>query len=239
MDPTVFDSPPCAFVEACSLARQMLHARSSNGPGHPSAVQEAKKTRKQTILTSEAAIQIFKLRPALKSPIDDAESRLKTSSSIAKRFGVSPKTVRDIWIGRTWYRQTFPLDPERPNSSERLSKQMGRPRGSKDKSPRSRRSQEGEPGIKPISPLVLPNPAVHSTASQRQCHEFATMDAVIGTLYPADEISIGSASLPADFALTWDQAYSSDAHCFGDDLAEFCDPFHNDWQHWPKQAGDL
>jgi hypothetical protein len=234
-------SPPHSFVEARSSARQRHHDRSLTCSALPAIVQEKKKKRTQTILTSEAAIQIFKLRPVLKTPIKDSENRLKTSS-IAQRFGVSPKTVRDIWVGRTWYRQTFSLDPERQNSLERLSKQMGRPKGSKDKLPRSRqrRSQDGEQEIRPRSLPDIPNPAVRTSASTIQWREFSTIDVAVASLYPADDVSMGSAPLSADFALARGLARISDAHDTGDadGFAERFDPFHNDWAYWPKPAAE-
>ena len=59
-----------------------------------------------------------------------------SANSVAKIFGVSPKTVRDIWKGRTWYRTTHQLEPNRAEESERLTKHSGRPRGVKDSKPR-------------------------------------------------------------------------------------------------------
>ena len=200
-------------------------------------VQQEKSERKQTILTSEAAIEIFNLRPALKTPIGDAANQLR-SSTVAKVFGVSPKTVRDIWVGRTWYRQTLPLDPERLNTSERLSKQMGRPKGSKDKSLRSRRQrvQTEEQGLNPGSSLHLPNPVVQPTASPIQQRELSTIDAAIASFYP--DACMRSAMLHADFALARGQAHTSDAFVPGGYFPQRHDPFHNDWGYWPKQAGD-
>ena len=53
-------------------------------------------------LDEQTAKDIFALRP---------ETLLGAAQPIAvgKRFGVSEKTVRDIWVGRTWRRVTRTL----------------------------------------------------------------------------------------------------------------------------------
>ncbi len=76
-------------------------------------------------LTEVQAVDIFKMR----SPISSAVN-------IAKRFGVSEKTVRDIWKGRTWSRETCHLDTSRTV----VLKQVGRPKGRTDMKPRKKRS---------------------------------------------------------------------------------------------------
>ena len=59
-----------------------------------------------------------------------------STSKIAQTYGVSPKTIRDIWAGRTWYRATYTLDRSKPASLERLQTKIGRPLGAKDQQPR-------------------------------------------------------------------------------------------------------
>ena len=48
------------------------------------------------ILTNEEAVEIFLLKPAR----NDGD---EVFGPVAKRFGVSAKTIKDIWSGRTWY----------------------------------------------------------------------------------------------------------------------------------------
>ncbi len=48
---------------------------------------------------------------------------------------VSEKTVRDIWTGRTWSRETWHLDTSR----NLQLKQLGRPKGCRDSQPRKQR----------------------------------------------------------------------------------------------------
>jgi hypothetical protein len=55
--------------------------------------------RSGRILNSKMALKILGIIQQYKSgPV----SKFPSSSSVAREFGVSPKTVRDIWNGRTW-----------------------------------------------------------------------------------------------------------------------------------------
>jgi hypothetical protein len=75
-------------------------------------------------LTEDQVIQIFKFKDGLLS-----------SSKLATIYRVSEKTVRDIWTGRTWSRETCHLDPSRTFEP----KQTGRPKGCRDSRPRNKR----------------------------------------------------------------------------------------------------
>ena len=90
------------------------------------------KSRGQHGLTVLQAQAIFKLKPA---PLIKHRDR---ALALAKIHGVSVKTVRDIWTGRTWYRETYHLDPSKPPMLDRLMKKMGRPKGVKDSKPRKK-----------------------------------------------------------------------------------------------------
>ena len=87
----------------------------------------------RAILTDEQARDIFRHKP---SPNSKERDR---AGILARTYGVSVKTVRDIWVGRTWYRATVHLDPSKPVSAERLQRRPGRPRGAKDSRPRTRK----------------------------------------------------------------------------------------------------
>jgi hypothetical protein len=89
----------------------------------------------RAILTHEQAQAIFRCKP-----LPSAKDRDR-AGILARAYGVSVKTVRDIWVGRTWYRATFHLDPTKPFIPERLQKRAGRPRGAKDRKPRSKKLQ--------------------------------------------------------------------------------------------------
>ena len=68
----------------------------------------------------------------------------RSSADIAKEYGVTEKTIRDIWTGRTWFRETLHLEPSREKIAERLTRQLGRPKGSKDRIQRRKRSKNTE-----------------------------------------------------------------------------------------------
>jgi hypothetical protein len=90
----------------------------------PSLLPESKTARAH--LTACQAVIIFKLR------VDGSFlSKLAKPSAaeIGRQYGVSEKTIRDIWTGRTWKQETAHLDQGRPIS---VSKGPGRPKGSKD-----------------------------------------------------------------------------------------------------------
>ena len=87
----------------------------------------------KAVLTSEQAREIFGLRKTHGYP------NLHTASlSLAPKFYVCAKTIRDIWKGRSWLGATYDLweEEERPSR-----KALGRPKGKKDSRPRRRRER--------------------------------------------------------------------------------------------------
>lgn len=82
------------------------------------------KTKIRRVLTACQAVEIFKFR--VNSKIKNASP---SRAQIGRFYGVSKKTIRDIWIGRTWNQETAHLDEERPVT---VPKVLGRPKGSKD-----------------------------------------------------------------------------------------------------------
>jgi hypothetical protein len=78
----------------------------------------------RAVLTKSQAITIFQLK-----------LNVSSATKIARSYGVSEKTVRDIWTGRTWATETWHLDPSRVVKI----KQSGRPLGSRDSKPRKPR----------------------------------------------------------------------------------------------------
>ena len=93
--------------------------------------QTSKKSKAVRFLNADQVTEIFRQKPT-----NGCEVPARSSSTIARIYGVSAKTVRDIWCGRTWHRQTMHLDPMRPL---RPPSRHGRPLGSKDKAPRRRK----------------------------------------------------------------------------------------------------
>ena len=85
----------------------------------------------QKVLTEQLVIEIF----ALKSSAGMSNQPFQLSATeVSRQYNVNEKAIRDIWAGRTWTKVTTRFD----RSVVASEKQMGRPRGSKDKQPRKR-----------------------------------------------------------------------------------------------------
>ena len=98
-------------------------------------------SKPRAILTSEKAVEIF----SRSLPSTGSSSAEKPhATSVAREYGISEKTVRDIWTGRTWSNETLHLDPQRP---AREAKPTGRPRGKKDTAPRKRKLKNCEDSV--------------------------------------------------------------------------------------------
>lgn len=78
---------------------------------------KTKEQRSRAVLTKEQAIEIFKLRFACKIQV--------SAPRVAQHYCVNEKTIRDIWKGRTWTKETL----QRSFSN----RPPGRPLGSKNK----------------------------------------------------------------------------------------------------------
>jgi hypothetical protein len=57
---------------------------------------------KRQQLTAEDAVEIFAMRPKDKGTKISKRGSMVKCKIIGPQFGVSPKTIRDIWRGRTW-----------------------------------------------------------------------------------------------------------------------------------------
>ena len=89
-----------------SSAEQLVNIRVVKRSISKARLEREKRSR--AILSEAQAIEIF----TLKFPKDIITHRLEPSAGkVASGYGVSEKTVRDIWKGRTWRRSTLNLDP--------------------------------------------------------------------------------------------------------------------------------
>ena len=135
---------------------QQAQGPAAGGQGRPA------RRRFRATLTKEQAALIYALRPPDKD--DPNPSKLAGNSQLlAKKFGVSPKAVRDVWNRRTWAHATKDayansaqgegLDSSLVKSEDKLQdgskiirpkgikmRSPGRPIGSKDSKPRRRRA---------------------------------------------------------------------------------------------------
>jgi hypothetical protein len=137
------DSTACEKINKCSIEPPSLFEDSEDTEterGDSDVLPEQSfesmeyKRHGRAILSIEQAQAIFQHKP---KPFEKERTR---AGNLAKMYGISVKTVRDIWVGRTWYRATFHLDQLKPFSPERLQKKAGRPKGAKDSKPRMRKN---------------------------------------------------------------------------------------------------
>ena len=85
-------------------------------------------SKPRAVLTKELVVEIYGLRVKAARP---------TATSVARRIGVNEKTIRDIWSGRTWHKETMNLDlAQHPKKSSKT----GRPQWRKDIPPQRRKS---------------------------------------------------------------------------------------------------
>ena len=85
---------------------------------------EDQKLKPQARLSQTQIVAIFQSRNSNQS-----------SAKVAKSYGANERTVRDIWTGRTWAKETWHLDHSRRVEIKR----MGRPIGCRDTKPRKQK----------------------------------------------------------------------------------------------------
>jgi hypothetical protein len=204
------------------------------------AEQAERQCHARAILTDNQARAIFQCKP-----LSVATDRHK-AGYLARIYGISAKTVRDIWVGRTWYWATYSLDMTKPISKERLQKKLGRPRGAKDSKPRTRKlypePEEIEKSISEPCRSIQKVGAVEPCVTSRICPADRT---------PADRSSIEQLSIRsestgladsdvptpnANTKIVPDQTWHHDEVLLrAAGPADFIDPFHHDWHFWPKE----
>jgi hypothetical protein len=84
-------------VEKSQSESQQLHGKQPKPRSCP-----------QVVLSMEEALDIFSQRHSQV----DLQSLTAKSTALAATFGISAKTVRDIWCGRSWLEATFDLWPQ-------------------------------------------------------------------------------------------------------------------------------
>jgi hypothetical protein len=146
------------------------------------------KRRGRAILTVEQAQVIYRHKSIT---FDQGKDK---AGVLARMYGVNIKTVRDVWIGRTWYRATFHMDHTQPFSPERLARKAGRPKGAKDNKPRSRKAQVDQACIETSDPCLhvgilqrtpfMPSAAPKAAVLDWECKDHQTwMD--VPTVFPS------------------------------------------------------
>ena len=239
-----FHSSMQTFSSLDSLQREsMFHRRDD-------FAKSTYKRHGRAILTDEQARAIFQVKP---SPFARDRDR---AGALARAYGVSVKTVRDIWVGRTWYRATFDLDPTAPISPERLHKKPGRPKGAKDSKPRVKKPVKDEEGDSDdLVPSTPANPHLpkQEDATENNCWKSeplafprSQLRFSIETEHDACCADAHSACAPAPGARDAPATAESRSLPEAEDLLpawhaaplaviapELLDPFHHDWAFWP------
>ncbi len=125
--------------------------------------------RPRAILNERQVLQIFQIKLTAKTSMHPCPSAVHT----AIYFGISEKTVRDIWTGRTWARETCHMDPSRPASTKKMT---GRPKGCKGCRPRTTMQQQNESALlRPTSESMatnnIPNDNRTANETRQLCQE--------------------------------------------------------------------
>lgn len=166
----------------------------SSSPGHIG----------RNILTGDQAQVIFSFRP---QPFSKHRDR---ASTLAKMYGISAKSVRDIWCGRTWYRETYHMDPSKAPEMDRLLKKAGRPKGVKDSKPRAKK-------------MSIHQGSVLKSETKSDQDNVGLADLVCDTLCKAERSDICNYPLPDDWVY-WLSAHSTES----DDLGHSLFPMDSD-----------
>ena len=99
-------------------------------------LEASKIPKPRAILTAQQAVHIFELKQRMST--SNRGNRSLSAAGVARVFSVNEKTVRDIWKGRTWSRETQHMDCSR----QMVIKHPGRPKGCKDAKPRRQRNSD-------------------------------------------------------------------------------------------------
>ena len=116
------ESKPESYLSRGPTEEQIGALTKYNPSEVPASIQ-ACKTR--TVLTERQVQEIFIAK--LLNESSEGHKTRQSAASLARKYGVSDKTIRDIWTGRTWFRELMHLDPARKDMAERL-RFPGRPK---------------------------------------------------------------------------------------------------------------
>ena len=192
----------------------------------------------RNVLTAIQAMDIFRLKAESALGLKSDAIPRSNAKRVAKLYGISSKTVKDIWMGKTWYRATHFLDPNRADAIQRLGKRPGRPKGAKDRKPRRLSSKSGqrtsskETVIASDTTLQPKRPDQnHSGVFHTLCHPDRSSGAErLAGNDGIRDVFCASTHLQLHRAITND---AFDSHLKATNQS-FDDPFHNDWPFWPS-----
>ena len=180
--------------------------------------------RTRAILTEQQAVEIFKWQST-----DEILTMVCRSSFIAKKFGISEKTVRDIWKQRTWAHATCSLGGK-TDTATKVEKKIGRPKGSKDSRPRKQKQTSGTR----ISPASSAQPLICNV--NMSFYEFDKNDELqqdsLDTSQPQSEKRIPGPTGPLLGTLTRQHVLPIEEESIDDQLYSWT--FHD--SHWIEYA---
>ena len=217
--------------------------------------------RQRNVLTKDQAIEIF----AMRIYNSDSQSCLGTYArlsalTVASKYGVSAKAVRDSWNARTWYRETLALQPLRADVYERSAKAIGRPKGAKDRKPRKRQiikfiqiNSANKQNATPCDSSTMQAKAATKQSNNKKISAVQTSSTIPKSIIqpkPIQHKQVGSPANSLDIELQTLSNHASQIDMSnvlslgaggeqgsGYSAAEdFGDPFHDDWPHWPPET---
>jgi hypothetical protein len=202
--------------------------------------------RSRSILDKEQVVEIFEFK-VRNSSQSDMKKRI-SATSVAERYGVSEKTIRDIWRARTWHQATWHLDMARPL----LQSKLGRPKGSKDSRPRmykvanSRVQGDGSSENRQWGASAF-SLATSDTASEESVKSGSMKNAIFPESWATDEVS-GISCSKFEVVSKPEPTESCRTSCVDTLLADWSlfhasfripaqrDPFRKDWSFWSDGA---
>ncbi len=172
----------------------------------------SKATKPRARLNEDQAIQIFQ------SKLDLPQL---SSTELATLYRVSEKTIRDIWTGRTWSRETWHLDTSRTLPL----KHPGRPKGwCMDTQPRKKPSREihHDESSKLIGPFTE---ACSEGSSSWYRSDSRLSYNTVERRCPSSQLQTSSSSIDAQLH-DWDAFWIS---------CPSADPFRSEWTPKPLE----
>jgi hypothetical protein len=197
-----------------------------NSPAPSDNTSEGKHRHRQRHLTFASALEIFRLRPQITGPGHRRRGASYLHKAIAPQFGVSVKTVREIWAGRAWARATRPewTTEEIAARASSISRMMrdgsaGGASNSSDTTSVLPALQHSLPGTLVLQQMQPAAPHAH-TSSPTQFSGFQTAPphttwgyGAATQLNPAQDLESVMRSLQATLAQLLSQSQALQQHC--------------------------
>ena len=196
-------------------------------------------TASRSVLTAPQVLEIFMLKNSGNSQFSAQNGNVR-AKLIGQYFHVSSKTIRDIWTGRTWYRETHHLDPTRSDARERLDKRPGRPKGAKDSKPRVRKVIAVSKKTNQFSSGLVCTKALKDSVSWEHIpsEHIVSMSCPSSARETKPTVLLGTDGADS-LRMDWDTESATLSFSLPvEDNAglDFDDPFHDDWKYWTSST---